>query len=204
MIIKRHITGEFELLTVNLISGNRMCKTYFGEHQRLFWKTTCLCVCILCSVKCVGSRPIPAREGLSAILPCKFNNTSVQTPHIRWCTDSEVVVERRGAELYEGSGYEGRVDVPEDELHKGNCSLVLKRVRKSDEGIYKCYPLLRRAKRSASPEWSLIQSVELSVDVPKETPKKPTATDNARVDCLHPLVMAVSLLSCLLFSKETL
>lgn len=72
--------------------------------------------------------------------------------------------ERRNTESYEGPGYEDRADVPEKELHKGNCSLVLKKIRKADEGIYKSYLLLRRAKRSVSPDWSLIQSVELSVD----------------------------------------
>lgn len=95
------------------------------------------------------------------MLPCTFKS-SVSSPYVQWRTDSEVVFERRRVELYEGPGYEDRVDVPEDQLREGNCSLVLKKIRKSDEGIYKSYLLLRRGKRSDS-DWSLIQSVQLSV-----------------------------------------
>lgn len=96
-------------------------------------------------------------------VPCTFN-ASVNTPYVQWRIDSEVVFTRCEDESYGGLGYEDRVDVPEDQLREGNCSLVLKKIRKSDEGIYKSYLLLRRWKRSDAAGWSLIQSVQLSVD----------------------------------------
>ncbi|KAM9496701.1 CD276 antigen homolog [Clarias gariepinus] len=98
-------------------------------------------------------------------------------------------------DCYEGPGYEGRVDVPEDELHKGNCSLVLRNIRKSDEGIYNSYLLWRQVKRSAPSSWSLIHSVQLSVSASKERSKTPiTPTDTARGSGIHLLVMVLSLL----------
>ncbi|XP_047675973.1 uncharacterized protein LOC125145774 isoform X3 [Tachysurus fulvidraco] len=91
---------------------------------------------------------------------------------------------------YQGEGYEGRVDVPEDELRKGNCSLVMKNISVTDAGIYRSY--LKR----------FTQSVELSVD---ETPEKPSVSGDAGVNSPHPLVIITSLLTFLLFhawSKE--
>lgn len=90
--------------------------------------------------------------GITVVLPCEFNATSVHGLYVRWYIHSEVVFERVGKDSYEGEGYEGRVDVPEDELCKGNCSLVLKNVSVADAGHYRSY--LKR----------FIQSVELSVD----------------------------------------
>ncbi|XP_062866916.1 uncharacterized protein LOC134329278 [Trichomycterus rosablanca] len=103
---------------------------------------------------------ITARVGSTARLPCKCN-TDYPISHAKWKTDNETVFERLGDISYHGEGYEGRVDVPEDELNKGNCSLVLKDVRINDESIYRCYHLERFF-------GSLIQTVHLSVDA-KET-----------------------------------
>lgn len=107
------------------------------------------CSCLLLSA---DSRNISARVGITVVLPCEFNATSVHGLYVRWYIHSEVVFERVGKDSYEGEGYEGRVDVPEDELCKGNCSLVLKNVSVADAGHYRSY--LKR----------FIQSVELSVD----------------------------------------
>ncbi|KAI4874127.1 hypothetical protein NFI96_001937 [Prochilodus magdalenae] len=105
-----------------------------------------------------------ARVGSSAVLPCQWRNVSSSHPHVEWRTISETVFERQGEELYQGEGYKDRVDVPEDKLLKGNCSLVLKNIRPGDAGIYESYLLVRRAKRGLRSRRVLIQSVELSVD----------------------------------------
>lgn len=47
------------------------------------------------------------------------------------------MLKRNSYGMIVGSGYEGRVDVSEDELRKGICSLVLKNVRIIDGGVYK-------------------------------------------------------------------
>ncbi|KAL6473493.1 hypothetical protein MHYP_G00170540 [Metynnis hypsauchen] len=126
---------------------------------------------ILWVAACAGSLPAPsrifisARVGSSAVLPCDCRKVSSQNPHILWRTISETVLERRGGELYQGEGYEGRVDVPEDHLLKGDCSLELKNITLGDEGVYESYLLVSRMKRSLRTKKSIfLQSVELSVD----------------------------------------
>ncbi|KAL6473488.1 hypothetical protein MHYP_G00170490 [Metynnis hypsauchen] len=119
---------------------------------------------------CVGSLYaqtqmfISARVGSSAVLPCDWRNVSSQNPHIEWRTYAETVFERRGGDLYQGEGYEGRVDVPEDHLLKGDCSLLLKNVRPEDEGIYESHLLVKQTKGAVDSKWVYLQSVELSVD----------------------------------------
>ncbi|XP_072529593.1 uncharacterized protein [Salminus brasiliensis] len=104
------------------------------------------------------------RVGSSAVLPCEWRDVPRLSPHIEWRTISKTVFERRGEELYEGEGYAGRVDVPEDKLLEGNCSLVLKDVKSGDAGVYESYLLVKRTKRSLKSKRVFIQSVELSVD----------------------------------------
>ncbi|XP_036419177.1 versican core protein-like isoform X2 [Colossoma macropomum] len=121
------------------------------------------------------------RVGSTAVLPCDWRNisntqSSSQTPHVEWCKSAETVFARRGGELYQGEGYEDRVDVPEDHLLKGDCSLVLKNVRPADSGIYESFLLVRRTKRAPLSRVS-IQKVELSVEDASEeinSEKKPT------------------------------
>ncbi|KAF7702522.1 hypothetical protein HF521_001805 [Silurus meridionalis] len=65
--------------------------------------------------------------------------------------------------IYEGEGYENRVDVPQDNLLKGNCSLVLKKVRILDAGFYESHLSVKRMKRASTTKWVLLQSIELAV-----------------------------------------
>ncbi|KAK3526686.1 hypothetical protein QTP70_031467 [Hemibagrus guttatus] len=102
---------------------------------------------------------ISARVGSTAVLPCEWRNLSIQTPHVQWVIDSETVFERKGKELNQGKGYEGRVDVPQDELLKGNCSLVLKNVTVTDAGIYSSFMLVKDTQEPV-----LVQKIKLSVD----------------------------------------
>ena len=135
-----------------------------------------------------GSLPAPsrifmsARVGSSAVLPCDWRNVSTQSPHVLWRTISDTVFERRGEELCQGEGYEDRVDVPEDHLLKGDCSLELKNVRPADEGIYESFLVVREMKRSLNSKSLLVQSVELSVES-KEIKLQSESTVNHL--CLH-------------------
>ncbi|KAK3558089.1 hypothetical protein QTP86_009451 [Hemibagrus guttatus] len=121
---------------------------------------------------------ISARVGSTVILPCEWREFSVQIPHVQWSKEtSETVFERKGVELYEGEGYEGRVDVPQDKLLVGNCSLLLKNVSLTDAGIYESYLSVRRMKRASATKWVLVQWVKLSVDeTPEETSQDISAT----------------------------
>ncbi|KAL6473482.1 hypothetical protein MHYP_G00170430 [Metynnis hypsauchen] len=124
-------------------------------------------------VTCTGSLSaqsriyISVKAGSSAVLPCDWRNktqSSGERPHIEWRSPFETVFERRGRDQYQGEGYEHRVDVPEDKLLSGDCSLVLKDVRLTDAGPYESYLLQRRTRRSLRSKRVFIQAVELSVE----------------------------------------
>ncbi|KAI5611828.1 hypothetical protein C0J50_11787, partial [Silurus asotus] len=85
------------------------------------------------------SQSVSAQVGSTAVLPCDWRHLSIQTPHVEWSIGREIVFKRLGKESFQGKGYEGRVDVPEEELLKGNCSLVLKKVKATDKALYSSY-----------------------------------------------------------------
>ncbi|KAF5900494.1 uncharacterized protein DAT39_009784, partial [Clarias magur] len=120
---------------------------------------------------------VTAAVGSTVVLPCEWRDLSVQTPHVVWTMEQEVVFERKGKDSFQAEGYEGRVDVPEDELNKGNCSLVLKNVRVTDEAEYRSSMLVENPKKSV-----LVQEVQLSVyngtdKSPDKTPDSPGGTE---------------------------
>ncbi|KAF5890385.1 uncharacterized protein DAT39_019902, partial [Clarias magur] len=131
---------------------------------------TLLYIYIFCVAACVVSiRAAPltycAEVGSTVVLPCEWRDLSITTPHVKWFIGSEFLFERQGKVSIPGKGYEGRVDVPEDELLKGNCSLVLKDVRLTDEGVYSSYMLVNDGKTPA-----VAHKVQLSVYDKPETP----------------------------------
>ncbi|WP_411018743.1 hypothetical protein, partial [Salmonella sp. s24813] len=73
--------------------------------------------------------------GSTAVLNCKLENVDTE-PYIRWRTESEIVFERKGESSYQADGYKNLVDVPEEELRKGNCSLVLHNLQLNDKNVY--------------------------------------------------------------------
>ncbi|KAF5886982.1 antigen like protein, partial [Clarias magur] len=99
--------------------------------------------------------------GSTAVLPCEMTSVNTDRLYIVWRMKSEIVFERLGEKLYQDEGYEGRVDVPVEELRKGNCSLVLHNLTLDDTGVYSSYQTVRRTKRETFP----INSVKLSVYV---------------------------------------
>ncbi|KAG9281438.1 hypothetical protein AMEX_G4280 [Astyanax mexicanus] len=123
----------------------------------------------VCARTLSAQSSVTVSVGSSAVLHCDFkpiasSQLSEQSPYIEWKTTSQTVFERLGEVHIHGEGYEGRVDVPEDKLKKGNCSLVLKEVKAEDAGIYESYLVVKRSKRSIQTKWVFIQSVELSVN----------------------------------------
>ncbi|KAF5885532.1 programmed cell death 1 ligand 1-like, partial [Clarias magur] len=139
-----------------------------------------LCYNFTIWLSCVGSfmadsRLVSARVGSTAVLPCEWRNVPVQTPHVQWNTDTDIVFERKGEQLFEGEGYEDRVDVPQDKLLEGNCSLVLKNVSVTDAGVYQSYLSVKRMKRASSTKWVLVQRVEVSVDEMSEETSQDSA-----------------------------
>ncbi|XP_047675913.1 uncharacterized protein LOC125145767 [Tachysurus fulvidraco] len=107
----------------------------------------------------VDALQISAPVGSTVVLPCDWSHLYIKTPYVQWFIDFETVFERKGKDSYQGEGYEGRVDVPEDELLKGKCSLVMKNIRFSDTGIYSSSMLI-----TDTQEPVLVQKVKLTVD----------------------------------------
>ncbi|KAM9496891.1 matrix remodeling-associated protein 8-like [Clarias gariepinus] len=130
---------------------------------------TCLYFYILCVSACVDSISavpyitVSAPVGSTVVLPCKLTHAFNQTSAVRWSTDDDVVFERSSDGTDVGSGYEGRVDVPEDKLRKGNCSLVLKNIRLTDDGVYKTFVMEHIDTKTT--KWEEVNKVELSVKV---------------------------------------
>ncbi|KAG7324644.1 hypothetical protein KOW79_012660 [Hemibagrus wyckioides] len=162
-----------------------------------------LILCIVCNLICVKTKIIVSGcVGSMAALPCELQHKGPERPHIRWFTDAEIVFERWGKAAYKGKKYEGRADVPEEKLCKGNCSLVLQNLILTDAAVYRSYKVVRRTKRCDTSKRSdldlnLISSVTLSVSVCliKETNKNisPTPSGDAGMKCPHLLVMVLSL-----------
>ncbi|KAM9496434.1 CD276 antigen homolog [Clarias gariepinus] len=139
--------------------------------------------------------------GSTAVLPCQLTSVDTDRLYIRWKIESEFVFERLDVESYQGEGYEGRVDVPVEELRKGNCSLVLHNLTFTDTGVYTSYQTVRHTKRSVRVRRGtvLINSVNLSVYVspPEETDSSISSAPTV-MKSPHPLILVLSLVSCLL------
>ncbi|MCI4381435.1 hypothetical protein PGIGA_G00251560 [Pangasianodon gigas] len=116
--------------------------------------TSVFSICIVLGSMCVSllsaeaEITVSGQVGSTAVLPCELQSVGTETPHIRWRIKSKIVFERLGEDTYQAEGYEGRVDVPEEELRKGNCSLVLHNLTLTDEDVYTSYQTVRRTKRS--------------------------------------------------------
>lgn len=107
--------------------------------------------------------PVTVYTGDTAVLPCQLSDVSKQTPFVKWKNeDEDDVIEQSVEGTHEGEGYKGRVEVPMEELRKGNCSLVLKNIRISDAGLYKSYTVVEG--KMGSEKWEQIGSIELSVN----------------------------------------
>ncbi|KAI5623701.1 hypothetical protein C0J50_16737 [Silurus asotus] len=102
--------------------------------------------------------------GSTAVLPCELKSVETET-HISWSTESEIVFERKGESFSQGEGYEDRVDVPEEELRKGNLSLVLHNLQLTDKNVYICSYKVKLYKRDThfNTEFKEISRVSLSV-----------------------------------------
>lgn len=101
------------------------------------------------------------KVGQKVTLPCNWTSyirtaPGPASPYLWWETPLESVFELQGDEQFEGPDYRGRVVVEPRRFEEGDCSLLLKEVRFSDEGLYESFVAVSRRRR-------FIRSVELSV-----------------------------------------
>ncbi|KAI5615889.1 hypothetical protein C0J50_8738 [Silurus asotus] len=162
-------------------------------------------ICMLWISVCVGLHSgelVSGYLGSTAVLPCKLKSVGPET-HIRWSTESEIVFERKGVNSYQADGYKDRVDVPEEELRKGNLSLVLRNLQLTDKNVYNCSYKVRVYKRDTRviPEFREISSVSLSVSEKppeKKSDEVSSPTGDAGITRPHPLISITALISCFL------
>ncbi|KAF4081722.1 hypothetical protein AMELA_G00164500 [Ameiurus melas] len=164
-------------------------------------------ICIVLGTVCVNPLSavpeftVSGHVGSTAVLPCELESEDTGIPHIKWEIRSETVFERHGEETYQDVRYKGRVDVPEEELRKGNCSLVLRNLIRADAAVYWSYQIVSRTKRSVPTETVEISRVDLSVDEKQKEERKAekeVPSDDAGMKCPQLLIMILSLLSYLL------
>ncbi|KAF5880043.1 antigen like protein, partial [Clarias magur] len=92
---------------------------------------------------CSTSVRVSGTVGSTAVLPCKLASADTDKPYVVWSTGSVTVFERFGEKSIHGEGYEGRVDVPLEELNKGICSMVLSDLRLNDTRVYTSYQTVK-------------------------------------------------------------
>ncbi|KAF5890387.1 uncharacterized protein DAT39_019906, partial [Clarias magur] len=130
---------------------------------------SCICIVLISiytdTLSALLQISVSGPVGSTAVLPCELSSGDTDRSYIRWGIDSDIIFERLGEKTYQAEGYEGRVDVPVDKLHKGDCSLFLHNLRLTDAGIYTSYEAVRSTRLSlhSGPKELLISRVELSV-----------------------------------------
>ncbi|XP_018609898.1 uncharacterized protein LOC108935628 [Scleropages formosus] len=126
----------------------------------------------LCLVRISSSFPgtpfIVVQVGRMATLPCNWTcagDAALRSPlspgpHLQWQTPQETVLELKGSQLYQGTGYEGRANVPRERIPEGDCSLHLMEVRYTDDGLYESFIIVGQSRRKRR---NFLQSVQLRV-----------------------------------------
>lgn len=110
-------------------------------------------------------RFVTSKVGNQAVLPCSWKQRlgDVAPPacHIQWTTPADTVFEQRGGQRWQAEEFEGRVEVPEEKLGSGDCSLIISDVQMRDTGRYESFMLVDGVRSTKTKVF--IQSVKLSV-----------------------------------------
>ncbi|KAK2830912.1 hypothetical protein Q5P01_018843 [Channa striata] len=112
-----------------------------------------------------GTLSISATVGGQVVLPCSWKSRlGSATPsacHIQWADPVDTVFEQWGEQRWQSAEFEGRVEVPEEKLESGDCSLIISDVQVRDTGRYESFMVLDGARSQKTR--TFIQSVKLSV-----------------------------------------
>lgn len=105
------------------------------------------------------------RVGNEAVLPCSWKSrlpeVDLPTCHIQWATPVDTVFELRGEQKWEAEEFKGRVEVPEERLGSGDCSLIIRDVQIGDTGRYESFMVVDGARSKKTRVF--IQGIKLSV-----------------------------------------
>lgn len=108
---------------------------------------------------------ITSKVGNEAMLPCswkpRLGDTALSACHVQWTNPMDTVFEQRGELRWQAEEFTGRVEVNEEKLGSGDCSLIIRDVQIGDTGSYDSFMLVDGARSKKSRVF--IQSVRLSV-----------------------------------------
>lgn len=108
---------------------------------------------------------ITSTVGKQVVLPCSWKSRlgQVDPPacHIQWKTPDSTVFEQWGKMKWQAVEFQGRVEVPEDRLGSGDCSLIINDVQIKDTGRYESFMVVNGVMSEKTRVF--IQSVKLSV-----------------------------------------
>uniref|UniRef100_A0A8C7CIR8 Ig-like domain-containing protein n=1 Tax=Oncorhynchus kisutch TaxID=8019 RepID=A0A8C7CIR8_ONCKI len=108
---------------------------------------------------------VRAYVGEEVTLPCHLSpDTSAVDTTIRWFKGTECIYLYKNGQVTERSGYEGRVSLITQELERGNVSLRLRDIRRSDTGVYICQVIHGEQKEEAAVGLRVRRGVELNVE----------------------------------------
>ncbi|XP_053303526.1 galectin 17 [Pleuronectes platessa] len=130
------------------------------------WNLLCFLIVSLADSSSLTTHflPVTCKVGEQVVLPCSWKPrlSAPASCHIQWqSTTTAAVFEQQGARRWQAEGYSGRVEVPEEKLGSGDCSLVISDVQITDTGRYESFMVVdgERSRKTRV----FIQGVKLSV-----------------------------------------
>ncbi|XP_029369673.1 uncharacterized protein LOC115050766 [Echeneis naucrates] len=118
-------------------------------HIRPFIYLQCFLLARLIESSSLGSASpllISSTVGNQAVLPCSWRKrleSMTSTCYVQWARVTGTVFERRGSDKWEADAFENRLEVPEETLRSGNCSLIIKDVQIGDTGTYESFMVVK-------------------------------------------------------------
>ncbi|KAJ4927965.1 hypothetical protein JOQ06_015765 [Pogonophryne albipinna] len=158
---RRHVTGQRDVLSRLDYKGR--------AENRFFLQLQCFLIGSLVDSFSLSSATSPLsvtfKVGNQAVLPCswkqRLGEVAPSTCYIQWTSPADTVFELQGEKKWQADEFQGRMEVTEEKLKSGDCSLVISDVQIGDTGRYESFMLVDGV-RSAKTK-VFIQSVKLSV-----------------------------------------
>ncbi|CAG5888321.1 galectin 17 [Menidia menidia] len=89
------------------------------------------------------SQSIMSKVGNQVVLPCSWKSNLGEVAssacHIQWVAPPKTILEQRGEERWQAGRFMGRLEVPQEKLESGDCSLIINDVQIEDTGKYESF-----------------------------------------------------------------
>ncbi|KAF6719118.1 hypothetical protein FQA47_010510 [Oryzias melastigma] len=138
-------------------------RLWFSLH--IMWLLTGCFVYSFARPSAVYPVTVVSTVGSEVVLPCcwksQLDEASISAHHIQWVAPPNTVFEQRGEEKWQAKEFGGRLQVLEEKLGSGDCSLVIKDVQIRDTGKYESFMVVEAVQSKRTRVF--LQSVKLSV-----------------------------------------